>query len=61
MCKNKSFFHFVFAKNEPVKSTGREAGLPDTTSTEVSSQMLMKECVIDSAFQQTSQDITSLL
>jgi hypothetical protein len=46
MCKNKSFFHFVFTKNEPVESTGREAGLPNATSTAVSSQMLMKVRVL---------------
>ena len=38
MCKSKTFFHFFFAKNKPVESTDREAGLPDATSTEVSSQ-----------------------
>ena len=38
MCKNKTFFHFVLAKNKPVESTDREVGLPDATSTEVSSQ-----------------------
>jgi hypothetical protein len=38
MRKNKTFFHFFFAKNKPVESTDREAGLPDATSTEVSSQ-----------------------
>jgi hypothetical protein len=38
MCKNKTFFLFSLAKNKPVKSTDREAGLPDATSTEVSSQ-----------------------
>ena len=38
MCKNKTFFHFFLAKNKPVESTDREAGLPDATSTEVSSQ-----------------------
>jgi hypothetical protein len=29
---------FVLAKNKPVESTDREVGLPDATSTEVSSQ-----------------------
>ena len=38
MCKNKTFFHFFLAKNKPVESTDREAGLPDAISTEVSSQ-----------------------
>ena len=38
MCKNKTFFHFFLAKNKLVESTDREAGLPDATSTEVSSQ-----------------------
>ena len=38
MCKNKTFFHFFLAKNKPVESTDREVGLPDATSTEVSSQ-----------------------
>jgi hypothetical protein len=37
MCKNKTFFHFFLAKNKPVESTD-EVGLPDATSTEVSSQ-----------------------
>ena len=38
MCKNKIFFHFSPAKSKLVESTDREAGLPDATSTEVSSQ-----------------------
>jgi hypothetical protein len=38
MCKSKTFFHFFFAKNKPVESTDHEAGLPDASSTEVSSQ-----------------------
>ena len=38
MCKNKTFFHFFPAKYKPIESTDREAGLPDATSTEVSSQ-----------------------
>jgi hypothetical protein len=38
MSKNKTFFHFFSAKNKLVESPDREAGLPDATSTEVSSQ-----------------------
>jgi hypothetical protein len=38
MCKSKTFFHFFSAKNKPVESTDHEAGLPDASSTEVSSQ-----------------------
>jgi hypothetical protein len=38
MCKNKTFFHFFPTKNKSVESTDREAGLPDATSMEVSSQ-----------------------
>jgi hypothetical protein len=38
MRKNKTFFLFSLAKNKTVESTDREAGLPDATSTEVSSQ-----------------------
>ena len=38
MCKNKTFFHFFFTKNKPLEKTNCEAGLPDATSTKVSSQ-----------------------
>ena len=38
MCKNKTFFNFFLAKNKPIESTDHEAGLPDATSTDVSSQ-----------------------
>jgi hypothetical protein len=38
MCKNKTFFHFFFAKNKLVESTDREAGLSDASSTKLSSQ-----------------------
>jgi len=38
MCKNKTFFHFCLAKNKLDESNDCEAGLPDATSTEVSSQ-----------------------
>jgi hypothetical protein len=38
MCKNKIFFHFFFTKNKPLEKTNCEAGLPDATLTEVSSQ-----------------------
>ena len=38
MCKNKTFFHFCLAKNKLDESNDCEAGLPDATWTEVSSQ-----------------------
>ena len=36
--QKQNILHFFPAKNKPVESTDHEVGLPDATSTEVSSQ-----------------------